>query len=382
MAMVGATVFTSFVGPADESAQAGSRFSKTSRTIRRGLTYIRVRDSQGPNDIRVLRVDPTTDLSVDVALANDTLPGRETTSSMARRHNAIAAINGNFGTSAGRPIGLLAEDGKLHTSPLVPGGAFALSADERAAYVGYQDLKVWGRVTQTGAVWPVSKWNEPSLSSGIAAYTKAGGSIASPPSRSCSVRLEPDGKPTFNKNGRRLSRRYTVTNAACQSASMRPKGGIVLAARQGTGRADLLRSARRGQTVDLGWSIGWQGIVDSIGGSPVLVKDGRVMVDSCSGYVCGRHPRTGVGYMPNGDVLFVTVDGRQRNSVGMEIQDFARLFRYLGAQGALNLDGGGSTTMVLKGNVVNNPSDPSGERPVVSSLLVLPGPDRGQPRGL
>ena len=85
--------------------------------------------------------------------------------------------------------------------------------------------------------------------------------------------------------------------------------------------------------------------------------------------------------MPNGDILFVTVDGRQRQSVGMEIEEFAQLFKYLGAEGALNLDGGGSTTMFLKGDVINNPSDGQ-ERQVVSSLVVLPGRDRGQPRGL
>lgn len=369
--------------PGGHVASAGKRFSKNSRTIRPGLTYIQITDALGPNRIKVLKIDPSTDLSLDVALANDTLPGRETTSSMARRHGAIAGINGNFGTSWGRPIGLLAEDGKLQASPMEDGGMFALSDDETTPHVGYQELKVFGKVIQTGKVWRVSAWNETSPNrSAIAGYTRSGGDIVRPPENSCSVRLVAEGRPRFSKTGMRLARRYNVDAARCGAQRLLPKGGLVLAAGRGTKRARLLADARKGQTVDLGWSVGWEEIVDAIGGSPVLLKDGKVLVEPCSGYVCQRHPRTGVGYMPNGDILLVTVDGRQGGSVGMEIQDFARLFKFLGAEGALNLDGGGSTTMVLKGDVVNSPSDSSGERQVVSSLLVLPDRDKGQPRGL
>jgi hypothetical protein len=60
----------------------------------------------------------------------------------------------------------------------------------------------------------------------------------------------------------------------------------------------------------------------------------------------------------------------------MTPRQFARLFRRLGASWALNLDGGGSTTMFVKGGVVNRPSDSGGERAVSSALLVLPGPDK------
>lgn len=59
----------------------------------------------------------------------------------------------------------------------------------------------------------------------------------------------------------------------------------------------------------------------------------------------------------------------------MTLLAFARLFRRLGAVRALNLDGGGSTTTVVNGKVVNRPSDAGGERAVSSALLILPGPD-------
>jgi exopolysaccharide biosynthesis protein len=86
-----------------------------------------------------------------------------------------------------------------------------------------------------------------------------------------------------------------------------------------------------------------------------------------------RHPRTAAGLRGDGTLLLVTVDGRQPElSVGMTIDELASLMRELGADTALNLDGGGSTTMVVAGKLVNSPSDAGGERPVSDALLVFP----------
>jgi exopolysaccharide biosynthesis protein len=72
------------------------------------------------------------------------------------------------------------------------------------------------------------------------------------------------------------------------------------------------------------------------------------------------------------------VDGRQpRWSVGVPLPKFAAIFRKLGAVAALNLDGGGSSTMVVKGEVVNRPSE-GHERRISNVVLVLPGPDPGE----
>jgi hypothetical protein len=73
----------------------------------------------------------------------------------------------------------------------------------------------------------------------------------------------------------------------------------------------------------------------------------------------------------------VVVDGRRDRSVGMTLEELTDLFSSLGATWALNLDGGGSTTLVVNGTVKNRPSDGS-ERPVSSSLLVLRGSDSGE----
>jgi hypothetical protein len=122
--------------------------------------------------------------------------------------------------------------------------------------------------------------------------------------------------------------------------------------------------------------LGWPEVFETIGGNPTLVRNGEIFIERNGPTAFfNRHPRTGVGITADGRILFVTVDGRQPGySVGMTPYRFAKLFLSLGANYALNLDGGGSTTMVVNGQIVNRPSD-GYERAVSSSLLLLPGPD-------
>ena len=90
-------------------------------------------------------------------------------------------------------------------------------------------------------------------------------------------------------------------------------------------------------------------------------------------FVVSRQPRTLVGVRGDGRLLLVTVDGRRPGwSAGVTLLEAARLMRSLGARSALNLDGGGSSSMVVRGELVNRPSDPTGERPVSDGVFVLP----------
>ncbi len=90
------------------------------------------------------------------------------------------------------------------------------------------------------------------------------------------------------------------------------------------------------------------------------------------GWAHKRNPRTLAGVDTSGRVLLVTVDGRSTASMGLSVAESAALADDLGMREAVNLDGGGSTTMVVRGQVVNQPSDPTGERPVGDAVLVLP----------
>ncbi len=66
-----------------------------------------------------------------------------------------------------------------------------------------------------------------------------------------------------------------------------------------------------------------------------------------------------------------TVDGRQASSIGMTFAEMANFLLSIGSWDAFNFDGGGSTTMVVRGAIVNSPSDPAGERSVANSLQVI-----------
>jgi hypothetical protein len=119
--------------------------------------------------------------------------------------------------------------------------------------------------------------------------------------------------------------------------------------------------------------MGWPHVWSTIGGVPILVSGGQLDIPTnCTDPFCNRNPRTGIGFTSDGTLLMVVVDGRSPKSRGMTLVQFARLFMRLGATDALNLDGGGSATMVVKGRVVNHPSDTTGERAVTSSALILP----------
>lgn len=109
------------------------------------------------------------------------------------------------------------------------------------------------------------------------------------------------------------------------------------------------------------------GVQTAIGGGPALVRDGKV-IGRTSDRV--RHPRTAVGW--NKDAIFlVEVDGRQRGlSVGMTMRELANYMAKLGCTEAMNLDGGGSATCWVYGQVMNSPSEGQ-ERGMGNALVVV-----------
>jgi hypothetical protein len=118
------------------------------------------------------------------------------------------------------------------------------------------------------------------------------------------------------------------------------------------------------------------GLTELLSGYPALLADGQWVGDLLQAerpvFASSRHPRTALGWDPDRRrVWIVVVEGRREGrSEGMTLPELADLFLALGATEALNLDGGGSSVMVVQGRRVNRPSGPAGERPVVNALLV------------
>ena len=127
------------------------------------------------------------------------------------------------------------------------------------------------------------------------------------------------------------------------------------------------------------------GLRTVVGGWPRLVVHGESIADTIDRIegtfpksFVGRNPRSGVGFSRDSTTLYlITVDGRQEGSDGMSLSEFAALMIRLGVYEGLNLDGGGSTAMVIGGKLVNTPSDSDRktglhvERAVGNALLVV-----------
>jgi len=120
-----------------------------------------------------------------------------------------------------------------------------------------------------------------------------------------------------------------------------------------------------------------------INGAPQLLRDGASYITQARdgmvhpgdpsfayGFVLQRNPRTFAGVDATGRTLLITVDGRQLDQLGLSIPEEAAVAQALGLRDAINLDGGGSTTLAVDGNVINHPSDPTGERPVGDAIYV------------
>jgi|TARA_B100001146_G_scaffold78095_2_gene69208 exopolysaccharide biosynthesis protein len=118
----------------------------------------------------------------------------------------------------------------------------------------------------------------------------------------------------------------------------------------------------------------WE-VDDAIHAGPVLMHDGKIRVTSDEEVFFGStipdiHPRTAAGYRNNGELVLLVVDGRQVDSRGVDLQELAILMRDLGCVEAINLDGGGSSAMVVDGKLLNRPAGTTSQREVMSAIAV------------
>jgi hypothetical protein len=159
-----------------------------------------------------------------------------------------------------------------------------------------------------------------------------------------------------------------------------PLGGAVLSATGAPAISALRAAARRGAVLRvvarLAPGVGAPQL--SVGGWPRVVQGGRnvgIVADSLEGtfprFSSARHPRSAIALSRDSTrLLLVVVDGRRPWSVGMSLGELGDVLLSLGAGDAMNLDGGGSSTLWIDGTVVNHPSDPTGERAVGNALFV------------
>jgi hypothetical protein len=161
----------------------------------------------------------------------------------------------------------------------------------------------------------------------------------------------------------------TVTLRQGEAALRGRDGGAAWLDRRNAG--DTITWSAAVMAADSGFAL-----TEVVGAFPMMVLGGENVVARQTGVPASfgpvRHPRSAVGWSGDGQRLYwVVVDGRQvPYSAGMTLDELAVLFLRIGASHAINLDGGGSSALVVQGRVVNRPSDAQGERAVGNALAL------------
>jgi len=337
-----------------------------------GVTYDRRVEfsAHGPKVVHVLIAPKPGGLyAVKPVLSNNSLLGRERVSSMQRRVSAaatVAGINGDLFTwKEGLPSGMLMQDGVLHASPNSSRSSIGIGAD---GILRVDRVAMFGTWQGTGQRRPVNGVNRAAGS--VVLYTPAWGSVTPGGTGSVEATLSafPSPAPATDLTG-------LVSQVKQNGGTPIPPNGAVLVARGAQGPR-LAAEAPVGQAVTVRLTLrpDWTGVVDALGGGPLIVRDGRPVFraqEEFSPYQLSlRHPRTAVGQTRDGRIVMLAVDGRQPGySVGMTNFELALALMRFGVVTGAALDGGGSTTIAYDGKVLNRPSDGK-ERSVAEALLV------------
>jgi hypothetical protein len=396
----------SFANQAEADALRAELTSKGYAGLRTVYTGEDGGETTGPWVVHVLRVDPGPyDGTLEPELATRIVPDRELLTSISARTDSLAAINGGYfviGDADGTPgdlAGISILDGDLvseavdgRTSLVLPEGdgegadiaalsdtISAISSDGAARLVDGKNRKP-GLIRACGGEGGDAPTEKPkhdfTCTDGgeLILFTPIFGT-STVPGEGAEAVLDASGRVTALRKGR---------------GGPIPAGGSVLS---GTGDgADWLRAhAKPGRTISITEKVSGDGAVlgngtGVVNGGPRLLSAGSVDITAyAEGFVwpddpefyyrfgIKRNPRTIAGITPAGDLLLVAVDGhRPGYSVGASFREEAAIMDSLGAEEAVNLDGGGSTTMTLGTRLVTRPSDPTGERPIGDAVVLLP----------
>jgi hypothetical protein len=351
-----------------------------------------------PMSVWLLRLDPGL-IDLRSVLANDEILDTEVVSAIGERHRAIAAVNAGFFLPNGDPAGVLTLGRRLVSDTRRPRGAVGITRDARGVKLIYARLKATATLAVgSGATRKTIEIDGVDTARGrekVMLYTPSyNEDTAAAPGGLEWVLDRPKGRVRSLGEGEHTTDALRVVSGPHKAGRTRiPSTGFVISFGGAVRPAALARLTRGARvSVDItydpleGEPKPWASAQDIVGGAGLLIRDGRDVLDWSvevfnKGFAEGRHPRTMIGDAADGTIWLVTVDGRQPQfSVGMTLEELRALSHRLGLVNALNLDGGGSTTMWVRegerSSVVNSPSDLAGPRKVSDALVVLSAPGR------
>lgn len=353
-------------------------FPQDFRTVHDGLEYAEVSKEISGKTVKMnlLRLD-LLKVRLDVVHAMDAAIGVETTSSIAKRHGALAAVNAGFfrldnSLYAGDAAGLMMIDGVLLSE----------NTNDRVALFTYEyQGQTVTRINHKNLDYSLKIGKVERKFSGVNRERKNDELIVFTPEFHRTTLTNGEGTEIVVTRGK-------VTEIRIDQGSTRiPANGYVISM-NGKVKDEILPHIKLGKKIEIKPPSIFDGITfapdrhdtilyadDIVGGIPQLIKKGKIDITwerekTNKAFVETRHPRTAVAILDNGKFLLITVDGRSEISGGIGLQDLAEYLLSLGAVDAMNLDGGGSTTMWLDGKVMNKPSDKEGERKVSDALII------------
>jgi hypothetical protein len=386
-------------------AQAASAADITRRSVAPGVEFVQesIPAPSGPLLINVLRVDlrnPAVKLRAELAggtiIEDGVSKGREPLGRMASRLKAVAAVNADYFPFTGDPLGIAVRDGELLSEGLPHRATLGITSDGKMTF---DTLACLGSIyAPDGTAWTIDGINRGLNPDELILLTPAYGEKTRTNGNGLVVPLVESDIPV--RIGKDHSAKLGEFANGVSVPTIPPGGALVASGKSAewlrvhlkSGDAIRLRfdmyanalapgpprgvlesrAAFRGR---MGGSV-WTDIDQAVGGGPWLVRDGKAHVDAIeqgfrdSTFSSSRHPRTAVGGTLAGELLLVTVDGRQSHSRGMSLPELADYMVKLGAYQAINLDGGGSTSMVVRDLYVNGNSD-GAPREVANGLLVF-----------
>lgn len=349
--------------------------TSNSENLSSGVVHENIRKftNNGWLNINVIRIDMDNQYTELKGLFNsEGIPNRGKVSTLVEKSGAVAAVNGDYFNYQPLPsaMGTLINDGEIISSPIELGWAlptFYLT-ERNTAGIEYLDRKMVATNTTKGITTIINTVNKVTKEfDTITLLNKHWGSksIGSRFNNDLTEVLITDGVVQAKRTG---GDPFEIT-----------ENSYVLAIRN-----NMLDNYEAGDLVNLELNTvpDVEQIKFAIGGGSIILKDGQLSLTNINSK--GNEPRTGIGVnQNNSELILVTIDGRDTSFKGVSQELFGAIMRELGAYQALNLDGGGSTTMAVKAKdqdkvtVVNKPSD-GGERSVVNAVGVFSNAPKGE----
>ncbi len=336
-----------------------------------GITYEKIEKytSSGWMNINVIRANLTDKYThVDPIKSEKGVSNRTPLSSMIKSSGAVAGVNGDF-FYMGDPTytyGALIANGNLITSPLPLSDGYPTVS---RLLDGTVDISVWNP--------KITLYGSDSTAFNVVVINKTSSLDWGP-----TILTTDWNKMSPGYTNKDILEIVVVNNTVTdirknQPSTTIPEKGFVIASSNATTMNQMVNSFKQGQYVSLNIELDYsaENVEWAFGGLNYLVKNGEL--NDVSSQVLGKNPRTAIGFnKDNSEMIMVTIDGRNKDYVGVKQTELSQIMIELGAYNAVNMDGGGSTTMgvdFLKNStitVVNIPSDGK-ERKIASGVGVF-----------